>query len=123
MCFDIRHTIRLDEGVGVKPHGFANLALVTIGLLDGPAHWSAFDNQARLELRFRRVKHRLAFQIGNLGDFAHKGGRNDRRWHDECNGTVLLVDDIVTTETHLLKASQALSNAGVASFAIAWIGG
>jgi hypoxanthine-guanine phosphoribosyltransferase len=42
---------------------------------------------------------------------------------DECNGTVLLVDDIVTTGTHLLKASQALSNSGVASFAIAWIGG
>lgn len=38
------------------------------------------------------------------------------------HGKVLLVDDIVTTGTHLLKANHALRDAGVATFSIGWIG-
>jgi hypoxanthine-guanine phosphoribosyltransferase len=40
----------------------------------------------------------------------------------KISGTVLLVDDIATTGTHLQKAHLALTNHGVAVFAIAWIG-
>lgn len=37
-------------------------------------------------------------------------------------GNVLLLDDIITTGTHMLKANLALRDAGVASFSIGWIG-
>lgn len=40
----------------------------------------------------------------------------------KISGTVLLVDDIATTGTHLEKAHFALTRENVAVFAIAWIG-
>jgi hypothetical protein len=38
------------------------------------------------------------------------------------SGSALLVDDIATTGTHLKNAHSALTNKGVAVFAVAWIG-
>lgn len=40
----------------------------------------------------------------------------------ETSGPVLLVDDVVTTGTHLERYATALKNAGVAAFSIAWVG-